>query len=115
MRLSRYRPHLRAAGIALLVVALPGQGVQAQEAEEAIRAEYRCKGRFDAVDVTALFFRQEPAEVILLVGETATRLQQLPAASGARYGGGNQIFWIKGDRATWGIGAAAAMPCESRK
>jgi membrane-bound inhibitor of C-type lysozyme len=59
-----------------------------------------------------LFFNRPPAELVLLVGETATRLPQLQAASGARYGAADQQFWIKGDRAVWTLGRAPAMACE---
>ena len=83
-------------------------------AEDAIRAHYLCLGRFDATDVTALFFNKAPGAVVLLVGsEGATRLPQLPAASGARYGDGNEAFWIKGDQATWTLGRAPAMTCKT--
>jgi len=79
--------------------------------DQAIRAAYRCLGRFDAVDVTALFFNRPPAEVVLLVGETATRLPQRRSADGGRYAAGAQEFWIKGDRASWRIGQAPPMTC----
>ena len=83
----------------------------AAQAEPAIRASYRCLGRLDAVDVTAFFFNQAPAEVVLLVGETATRLPQQLAASGSRYAAGDQEFWIKGEQALWTFGKAAPMRC----
>jgi membrane-bound inhibitor of C-type lysozyme len=97
-----------------LLLALPLQAIAAPEAEQAIRADYRCLGRFDAVDVTALFFNQAPAELVLLVGETATRLPQRRAADGGRYGAGNQEFWIKGDQASWRQGSAPPMRCGPR-
>ncbi|WP_411868706.1 MliC family protein [Vulcanococcus limneticus] len=93
----------------LLVVPLPA--LAAPQAERAIRAEYRCLGRGAATDVTALFFNQAPAEVVLLVGDTATRLPQALAASGSRYAAGDQEFWIKGDQASWRQGSAAPMAC----
>jgi membrane-bound inhibitor of C-type lysozyme len=39
-----------------------------------------------------------------------------PAASGAKYQGGNESFWEKGDEAlvTWGYGAAE-MRCEKTR
>ncbi len=83
----------------------------AARADEAIRATYRCLGRFDAVDVTALFFNRPPSELVLLVGETATRLPLQRSADGGRYAAGDQEFWIKGDRATWRIGQAPPMTC----
>lgn len=83
----------------------------AAEADTALRVAYRCEGRFDAVDLTALFFNQAPPEVVLLVGESATRLPQQIAASGARYAAGDQAFWIKGDQAVWTLGKAAPMRC----
>lgn len=88
----------------------------AQEAEQAIRASYLCRGRFDAVELTALFFNRDPAEVILLVGETATRLPRQLAASGSRYAAGSSEFWIKGDQASWRLGPhpAAVMRCQAR-
>jgi len=89
----------------LLLLPLPLQ------AEQAIRADYRCLGRFDATDVTALFFNQAPAEVVLLVGTAATRLPQAMAASGSRYAAGDQEFWIKGDQASWRLGSAPPMGC----
>jgi membrane-bound inhibitor of C-type lysozyme len=79
--------------------------------EAAIRATYLCQGRFDAVRLTALFFNGEPREVVLLQGEQATRLPQQPSGSGARYGAGNQSFWLKGDQATWQFGAGATYSC----
>ena len=79
--------------------------------DQAIRASYRCLGRFDAVDVTALFFNSAPSELVLLVGETATRLPQQLSADGGRYAAGDQEFWIKGDHATWRIGQASPMTC----
>ena len=79
--------------------------------DQAIRATYRCLGRFDAVDVTALFFNSPPSELVLLVGETATRLPQQRSADGGRYAAGDQEFWIKGDRAIWRIGQATPMTC----
>ena len=83
-------------------------------AEAAIRASYLCLGRFDATDVTALFFNKTPGEVVLLVGsEGATRLPQQQAASGARYSDGNEEFWIKGDQASWRRGRAPAMACKA--
>ena len=107
----------RFAAAALLLLCAAGSlsvrvtAAEPLEPEQAIRASYRCLGRFDAVDVTALFFNRAPAEVILVVGETATRLPQLPSASGARYGAADQEFWIKGDRASWRVGQGPAMAC----
>lgn len=87
-----------------------------QEAEQAIRATYLCRGRFDATELTALFFNRDPAEVVLLVGETATRLPRQLSASGSRYAGGNQEFWIKGEQASWRLGphAAAVLHCSAQ-
>ena len=87
------------------------QSAQPAEPEAAIRATYRCLGRFDAVDLTALFFNRPPSEVVLLVGEMATRLPLQRSADGGRYAAGDQEFWIKGDRATWRIGQAPPMAC----
>jgi membrane-bound inhibitor of C-type lysozyme len=61
-----------------------------------------------------LFFNQAPAELVLLEGESATRLPQLPSADGGRYGSADQEFWIKGDRAVWSLGRAPAMACEAQ-
>ncbi|MFM2080345.1 MAG: Membrane-bound lysozyme-inhibitor of c-type lysozyme [Cyanobacteriota bacterium] len=83
----------------------------ATTAEEAVRVSYRCRGRFDAVDVTALFFNRVPAEVVLVVAETATRLPRVPAAGGSRYAAGTQSFSTRGEQASWRIGSAAAMAC----
>lgn len=106
--MKRSQP-VAAAALAGALALLPA--AQAAEAELAIRVAYRCLGGFHAVEVTALFFNRPPAALVLLVGETATRLPQAPAASGARYADGNQSFWIKGDRASWSIGGAAPMGC----
>ena len=81
------------------------------EPDQGGRATFRCLGRFDAVDVTALFFNSAPSELVLLVGETATRLPQQLSADGGRYAAGDQEFWIKGDHATWRIGQASPMTC----
>jgi membrane-bound inhibitor of C-type lysozyme len=84
----------------------------AVQAETGIRAEYRCLGRFDAVDVTAWFFNQAPAELVLLEGQSAIRLPQLPSADGGRYGFADQEFWIKGDRARWRRAKGVVMQCQ---
>jgi membrane-bound inhibitor of C-type lysozyme len=93
-----------------LVVALPGGAW----ADAGIRADYLCKGRFDASEVTAFFFNDTPSAVVLLEGEGATRLPQAVSASGARYSDGTQSFWVKGDRASWQRGQAPAAACEPR-
>lgn len=99
------------AGIAL--AALLGAGLGPVRADEGIRAEYLCKGRFDATRVTAFFFNQAPSAVVLLVGESARRLPQAMGASGARYVSGEETFWIKGDTATWQLGKAPAYACDT--
>ena len=100
---------LLALATGLPLLAQPGRAA----ADEAIRVHYLCTGRFDATDVTALFFNQEPAEVVLLVGSAgATRLPQQRSASGARYANGDEEFWIKGDQASWARGRAPAMACK---
>jgi membrane-bound inhibitor of C-type lysozyme len=83
-------------------------------AEPGIRADYLCKGRFDATELTAFFFNASPSAVVLLVGEAATRLPQAISASGARYSDGRQTFWVKGERASWQQGQAPAYACEPR-
>ena len=83
----------------------------AAQADPAIRASYRCLGRFDAVDLTAFFFNEAPSEVMLLVGESATRLPRQIAGSGSRYAAADQEFWIKGDQAVWTLGKAAPLRC----
>jgi membrane-bound inhibitor of C-type lysozyme len=107
-----------AAGLGLSVLAglAPLRAAPGPEAEQAIRASYQCRGRFDAVELTALFFNRDPAEVILLVGETATRLPRQRSASGSRYGAGDQEFWIKGEEASWRLGPhpAATMQCSTQ-
>lgn len=105
--------HLR---VALLTAALAATLVPAAlpdaRAEEAMRVRYQCLGRFDATEVTALFFNKAPSEVVLLVGrEGALRLPQQRAANGARYADGTDIFWIKGDRANWTRGTT--MTCQT--
>lgn len=105
-----------ALGLSLAAGPMPLRAAPAAEAEQAIRASYVCRGRFDAVELTALFFNRDPSEVVLLVGETATRLPRQLAASGSRYAGGAQEFWIKGDQASWRLGPhpAAVMQCQAR-
>ena len=102
---------LRVGSRALLLLAAWALGAVPSRAEEGIRARYLCRGRFDALELTALFFNRPPAAVVLLEGETARRLPQLAAASGARYGEGEETFWIKGDQATWQRGTAPAYSC----
>lgn len=101
--------------IGLMPAAAPAMPAAGPEPEQAIRATYLCRGRFDAVELTALFFNREPSEVILLVGETATRLPRQLSASGSRYAGGAQEFWIKGEQASWRLGShpAATMHCQT--
>jgi membrane-bound inhibitor of C-type lysozyme len=99
------------AGLLAASTALTTSG--AGQAEVAIRTRYLCKGQFDATEVTALFFNDRPSEVVLLTGsEGATRLLQGPSGSGARYVQGDDVFWIKGDQATWQQGRARALQCE---
>jgi membrane-bound inhibitor of C-type lysozyme len=83
-------------------------------AEAGIRADYLCKGRFDASEITAFFFNDTPSAVVLLEGEGATRLPRTVSASGVRYSDGEQSFWVKGDRASWQRGQAPARACEPR-
>lgn len=84
-------------------------------AAEPIRSDYLCKGRFDATEVRALFFNNPPSEVILLTGtEGASRLLQQRSGSGARYADGDEVFWIKGDRASWQRGKTRLLDCEVR-
>lgn len=83
-------------------------------AEPGIRADYLCKGRFDATELTAFFFNDSPSAVVLLVGEGAARLPQVISASGARYSDGRQTFWVKGELASWQQGEAPAYACEPR-
>jgi hypothetical protein len=92
-----------------LVVAFP----MAVQAEPAIRADYRCLGRFDAVDVTAFFFNRSPAELVLFEGRSSTRLPLLPSADGGRYGEAEQEFWIRGDRASWRRAKGVVMTCQA--
>jgi membrane-bound inhibitor of C-type lysozyme len=99
-----------AALVAGLIAALPADSW----AEAGIRADYLCKGRFDASELTAFFFKGTPSAVVLLEGEGATRLPQTISASGARYSDGDQSFWVKGDRASWQQGQAPARACEPR-
>ena len=102
--------------MSLVGATMPLRAAPAPEAEQAIRASYLCRGRFDAVELTALFFNRDPSEVILLVGETATRLPRRLSASGSRYAAGSQEFWIKGEQASWTLGAhpAATMQCSTQ-
>lgn len=97
-------------GVVLAAALLPG--LAPTRADEAIRADYLCKGRFDATRVTAFFFNAAPSAVVLLVGESARRLPQAMGASGARYASGEESFWIKGDSATWQLGKAPAYACD---
>lgn len=107
---------MAAACLGLSLTSAPEQAAAEPEPEQAIRATYLCRGRFDAVELTALFFNRDPSEVILLVGETATRLPRQLAASGSRYAAGSQEFWIKGEEASWRLGAhpAATMQCNTQ-
>lgn len=101
---------------ALCLAGLSGQVAVASDAEQAIQARYLCRGRFDAAELTALFFNRDPSEVILVMGETATRLPRQLSASGSRYASGTQEFWIKGEQASWRLGPhpAAVMPCQTQ-
>ncbi|MFO0104070.1 MAG: MliC family protein, partial [Cyanobium sp.] len=86
----RFRPGPAAGALAAaLLAALPA----AAWAEAGLRADYLCKGRFDASAVTAFVFNGTPSAVVLLEGEGATRLPHAVSASGARYSDGAQSFW----------------------
>ena len=64
--------------------------------------------------LTALFFNAEPAAVVLLEADAATRLPQQRSASGARYGDGQQEFWVKGQQARWSRPGMAVYACGPR-
>ena len=108
----------RGAGVASAMAALAAGLIAALPAvawaEVGIRADYLCKGRFDASELTVFFFKGTPSAVVLLEGEGATRLPQTVSASGARYSDSDQSFWVKGDRASWQQGQAPARACEPR-
>ena len=106
------RPWSLGLCLAAALALIPPAGAVA--AEQAIRASYRCLGRFDAVDVTAFFFNRAPAELVLLLGETATRLPQARAADGALYASGDRSFRLRGETASWSFGRAPAMVCQVR-
>lgn len=107
---------LATLGLGLSQASLPLQAETGPGPDQAIRARYLCRGRFDAVELEALFFNRAPAEVVLLVGESASRLPLLPAADGGRYGAGDSEFWIRGEQASWRLGPhpAATMQCVTR-
>jgi membrane-bound inhibitor of C-type lysozyme len=90
------------AGVAITSLGLITPQVAVAE-EPAHVVHYACRGAFDVRSIWALFFHQQPAEVILIHAGTHSgdRLLQRRSASGARYGDGDQEFWIKGDTATW--------------
>jgi membrane-bound inhibitor of C-type lysozyme len=104
---------VRCSGAGLVAGLLAGLPAVAW-AEAGIRADYLCKGRFDASALTVFFFNGTPSAVVLLEGEGATRLPQTISASGVRYSDGDQSFWVKGDRASWQQGQAPARACEPR-
>jgi membrane-bound inhibitor of C-type lysozyme len=110
----RGRVDLRQVGLAaaVLTAALRAMAADGIEPEAAIRARYLCQGRFEAVQLTALFFNAQPREVVLLQGEQAIRLPSQSSASGALYGAGAQSFWVKGDRATWDMNQTPAYACQ---
>ena len=90
-------------------VQLPGQNSSAEELPSERKVLFSCRGEFDERPITALFFNQAHAEVILLFEDGragAVRLPQQRSASGARYGDGVESFWIKGDTATYTRGGA---------
>ena len=90
------------AGLAITTLApITPQGVLAEEPAHVVR--YACQGEFDVRSIWALFFQQQPAEVVLIHAGTHSgdRLLQRRSASGARYSDGDQVFWIKGETATW--------------
>ena len=112
---SNQRPHAVTTALlaGLITAATALTAPAAVRAEEPIQANYLCKGRFDATEVRALFFNSPPSEAILLTGtEGASRLLQQRSGSGARYADGDEVFWIKGDRASWQRGKARALDCE---
>ena len=99
------RPSALAALCAGLVITslvpITAQGALAEEPAHVVR--YACHGEFDVRSIWALFFHQQPAEVILIHAGTHSgdRLLQRRSGSGAHYSDGDQTFWIKGESATW--------------
>lgn len=106
----RHRLKLAATALLALVATSaatlnrPGQISRAEELPRQLKVRYGCHGALDYRELTALFFNQAPAEVVLLFNDGqagAVRLLQQRSASGARYGDGVESFWIKGDTATY--------------
>ena len=98
---------LCAAFAAIAPAALAPGSARAEPPANVVR--YRCSGSSGVRSMWALFFNSNPAEVVLLPegSHAGDRLLQLPSGSGARYGDGNQEFWIKGDTARWQHGGTA--------
>lgn len=102
----RAQGHGGTAGVCLVAVAVAAallSGPAPARANEGIRADFLCKGCFDASRVTAFFFNEAPSAVVLVVGETARRPPPIS-------GGAHAEALHEGVQ---GHGAAAALPAEA--
>jgi membrane-bound inhibitor of C-type lysozyme len=103
------RATLAGLAAALAAGSLPGSIVRAEELPSERLVQFACHGESDHRQLTALFFNEPPAEVVLLYenGQAgAVRLFQQRSGSGARYGDGSQTFWVKGDTAIYQRGGS---------
>ena len=104
MPINPLRATVTGVGGVVAITALTPIAPQRALAEEPAQVvRYGCQGKSDVRSIWALFFNQQPAEVILIDAgaHSGDRLLQGRSASGARYSDGDQVFWIKGDTATW--------------
>lgn len=64
---------------------------------ETIREEYRCGDR----EVSAQYINSGPVSLaVLMLGEELVVASNVIAASGAKYAGGQYVWWTKGEEAT---------------
>jgi putative lipoprotein len=99
----------------LLPIACVGTKVQHTTARPADNAPPPSVVAFDCADGQAITVRFENRSATLMLGENTLRLDQVPAASGARYSNGSATFWTKGREAILVLPGRAETACTLQK
>jgi putative lipoprotein len=99
----------------LLPIACVGTKVQHTTVRPADHAPPTSVIAFDCADGQAITVRLENRSATLMLGENTLRLDQVPAASGAKYSNGSATFWTQGREAILVLPGQAETTCTLQK
>lgn len=99
----------------LLPTACVGTKVQHTTVRPADHAPPPSVVAFDCTDGQAVTVRFEDRSATLMLGENTLRLDQVPAASGAKYSNGSATFWTQGREAILVLPGQAETACSLQK